>query len=652
MQSGRNLTSSEQLYKTFSVGIQIGSYLTIPVETRAVLQIVNLEKRFGARTLFSGVSFTLTRGERLSLVGRNGTGKSTLFRMILDQEHPDEGEIVVPKGYTIGHLSQHLKFSEPTILAEACRGLPADSIGEEYKAEIILTGLGFTEEDLLKPASQFSGGFQIRIELARVLLSEPNLLLLDEPTNYLDIVSARWLEEFLKSWPNEMMLISHDRTFLDAVSTHTMIIHRQGVRRVQGKTQKLYDVIAQDEIVHEQTRLNKEKKKQDLERFIAKNSARASTAAMAQSRVKQLEKLDIEEELQEAPVLDFDFTGAQFFGRYLVEVNDVSFAYPNVDPKTPSREILRDFSLAIGKRDRIGVIGKNGRGKSTFLKILAGELAPTAGSVAPSVNTSIGYFGQTNIQRLSENLTVEDEISSVNPQMHRTKVRGICGTMMFSGDDALKRIKLLSGGERSRVLLGKLLAQPTNLLLLDEPTNHLDVESVAALVKSLESYEGAVVLVTHDEFMLRALATRLVVFTEQGAQLLEGNYEYFLSRGGWEDAATAASAPTEQVSGAGAGSKPLSPGNLARERERMLSRLDKRISDVENKIEALEDRLKENEALMMKAVEAADGDEAGRLGMASANLSGQIEDLFGEFERLTAERKTAEQKTGAEEGAA
>lgn len=607
-----------------------------------MLQVVNLEKRFGARVLFSGVSFTLTRGERLALVGRNGTGKSTLFRMILEEEHPDEGEIVTPKGYTIGHLSQHLKFSEPTILAEACRGLPAGSEGEEYKAEIILSGLGFSEEDLLKPASQFSGGFQIRLELARVLLSEPNLLLLDEPTNYLDIVSARWLEEFLREWPNEMMLISHDRTFLDAVSTHTMIIHRQGARRVQGKTQKLYDVIAQDEIVYEQTRQNKEKKKQDLERFIAKNSARASTAAMAQSRVKQLEKLEVGEELQEAAVLDFDFTGAPFFGRYLVEVNNVSFAYPATDRSKPAREILNDFTLAIGKKDRIAVIGKNGRGKSTFLKLLAAELTPTAGVVAPSLNTSIGYFGQTNIQRLSESLTVEDEISSVNPQMHRTKIRGICGTMMFSGDDALKKIKLLSGGERSRVLLGKLLAQPTNLLLLDEPTNHLDVESVGALVKSLESYDGAVVLVTHDEFMLRALATRLVVFTENGAELLEGNYDYFLSRGGWEDTTSATAKPSDQVKSSGAAGSGVgtgaSPGNIAREQERTLARLEKRISEVEKRIIGLEEQLKVNETKMLAAIEKADGDEAGKIGMASAHLSGQIEDLFGDLEKLSTEK--------------
>jgi len=606
-----------------------------------VLQAVNLEKRFGARTLFTGVSLALTRGERLALVGRNGTGKSTLFRMILGEETPDEGEIVMPRGYTVGHLSQHLKFSEPNILAEACRGLPPGCEGDEYKAEIILSGLGFSEEDFSKPAASFSGGFQVRLELARVLLSEPNLLLLDEPTNYLDIVSARWLEEFLKRWPNEMMLISHDRTFLDAVSTHTMMIHRQGARRVQGKTQKLYDLVAQDEIIYEQTRVNKDKKKQDLERFIAKNSARASTAAMAQSRVKQLEKLEVGEELQETAVLDFDFTGAPFFGRYLAEINEISFAYPALERNKPERQILKNFTVAIGKHDRIGVIGKNGRGKSTFLKLLAKELQPSSGAVVNSINTRIGYFGQTNISRLTESLTVEDEISSVNPQMPRTKIRGICGTMMFSGDDALKKIKLLSGGERSRVLLGKLLAQPTNLLLLDEPTNHLDVESVGALVKSLDAYEGSVVLVTHDEFMLRALATRLVVFTENGAELLEGGYDYFLSRGGWEDTASATAKPSAVLSEKPAAAPELST-NIPRDRERALTRLDKQIGDVEGKITALEERLKLNETKMLEAVHSTDGELAGRIGMASADLSGQIEDLFGELERLTKEKTELE----------
>jgi len=496
-----------------------------------VLQVINVEKSYGDRTLFKGVSFSLTPGERLALVGRNGTGKSTIFKLILDEEHPDQGEVILPKGYRVGHLSQHLEFSQPSILREACLGLPPDRADEEYKAEIILSGLGFSIEDFERPASSFSGGFQVRLELARVLLSEPNLLLLDEPTNYLDIVSARWLERFLCDWEGELIMISHDRAFLDAVSTHTMIIHRGKARRVQGRTQKLYDLLAEEETIHEQTRLNQDKKRKEVEQFVNRFKAKAGTASLAQSRMKMLEKMEMPEELIEVPVLDFSFTGIPFFGKSLVELENGVFSFPPGNSNPNPTPILKDFGFVCRPGDRIGVIGKNGKGKSTLLRLLAGELKLSSGEIRSSPHTKIGYFGQTNIQRLSKSLTVEEEIASTNHNMHRTRVRSICGTMMFTGDDGTKKISVLSGGEKSRVLLGKLIAQPSNLLLLDEPTNHLDLESIAALVDSLAVYEGAVLLVTHDEYMLPKLAKRLIVFSDEGVTLLEGDYDYFLSRG-------------------------------------------------------------------------------------------------------------------------
>jgi ATP-binding cassette subfamily F protein 3 len=619
-----------------------------------VLQVINVEKSYGDRTLFKGVSFSLTPGERLALVGRNGTGKSTLFKLILEEDHPDEGEVILPKGYRVGHLSQHLEFNQPTILREACLGLPPDRMDEEYKAEIILSGLGFSIEDFERPASSFSGGFQIRLELARVLLSEPNLLLLDEPTNYLDIVSARWLERFLCDWEGELIMISHDRAFLDAVSTHTMIIHRGKARRVQGRTQKLYDLLAEEETIHEQTRLNQEKKRKEVEQFVNKFKAKAGTASLAQSRMKMLEKMEVPEELIEVPVLDFNFTGIPFFGKSLIELENGSFSFPPTPSKSTPTEIIKDFTVVVRPGDRIGVIGKNGKGKSTLLRLLASELKLTSGEIRSSPHTKIGYFGQTNIQRLSKNLTVEEEIASTNHNMHRTRVRSICGTMMFTGDDGEKKISVLSGGEKSRVLLGKLIAQPSNLLLLDEPTNHLDLESIAALVDSLAQYEGAVMLVTHDEFMLRKLATRLIVFSDEGVNILEGNYDYFLSRGGWGDGDDTPSSSSSSKPAAPAPA-PAKSSNLDRkdrakqrqDRSKVIGPLEKEIASVEKQIVTLEESIKRNETLMAEAASASQGAKTDVFKMAelsreTAAAKKRIDELFETLEDLSSKLTSSE----------
>ena len=496
-----------------------------------MLQVSDLSKQYGERVLFEEVSFGMQPGEKLGLVGRNGCGKSTLFRIIMGTEHPDSGNITFPKDYRIGHLEQHLKFTKPTVLEEACLGLPAYSRDyEEYKAEMILGGLGFSYEDMvLKAPSEFSGGYQIRINLAKLLLSEPNLLLLDEPTNYLDIVSVRWLTDFLKQWEGEIIMISHDREFMDAITTHSMLIHRGAVRKIPGKTAKLYEQVSVDEEIYEKTRVNEEKKRKELELFISRFRAQAAKAAMVQSKIKALERMGRKEELQDEEVLDFQFSTAEFPGKQMVEAKDISFAYDQ------QPELFSGLGFQINKGDRIGIIGKNGKGKSTLLKLIAQEIKPANGDFSFSPNLKIGYFGQTNISRLSPKMTVEQEIESANPRLHVTKVRAICGTMMFSGDDAHKKISMLSGGEKSRVLLGKILAEPTNFLMLDEPTNHLDMESIEALVESLKDYPGAVMIVTHSEMILRELATSLIYFKGDKPEFFPHDYKYFLDKVGWEE---------------------------------------------------------------------------------------------------------------------
>ena len=297
-----------------------------------MLQVSGLSKFYGEQRIFEDASLILNSKERLGLVGRNGSGKSTLFRLILGQEHQENGVINLPRGYRVGHLSQHLQFTEPTILQESCLGLPPEEQGLTYKAEIMLSGLGFSEADYHRHPNEFSGGFQIRVNLAKLLLSEPDLLLLDEPTNYLDILSARWLRGVLKNWKRELILITHDRDFMNSVTTHTALVYRGQFRKIEGPTDKLYETIALDEEVYEKTRVNDEKKKKDLEQFINRFRAKASKASLVQSRVKALERMDTKDALTQESTLEFAFRSIPFFGKTLFEVDDVSFGY---DPKVP-----------------------------------------------------------------------------------------------------------------------------------------------------------------------------------------------------------------------------------------------------------------------------------------------------------------------------
>jgi len=470
-----------------------------------MLQINNLSLSFCGEELLDDISFNIHSGERIGLVGRNGSGKTTLFKLITGEIHTDEGNISIPKNYTIGYLKQHLQFTEDTVLQEACLGLKEDDKDQIWKAEKILSGLGFSEDEFYKSPLEFSGGFQVRLNLAKVLLAEPHLLLLDEPTNYLDIISIRWLTRFLQRWENELIIITHERDFMNSITTHTMGIHRKKIKKIEGDTIKLFEQIALEEEVYEKTRRKEDK-----------------------SRIKALEKMGKKEELRKVTDLGFRFNSLEFEANYLMNIEEISFGY------SPERTLIEKLSLYIGKNDRICVIGKNGKGKSTLLRLLAGELDPNEGKITSHPNCKIGYFGQTNIERLKPTLTIEQEFSALRPDMTYTDIRKTCGAMMFSGDAALKKISVLSGGEKSRVSLGKILLSPTNMLLLDEPTNHLDVESCDSMITALDEFPGAVIIVTHSEMFLHHLARKLIVFNEDRVFVFDGTYQDFLDRVGWE----------------------------------------------------------------------------------------------------------------------
>ncbi|MDR2426625.1 MAG: ATP-binding cassette domain-containing protein [Endomicrobium sp.] len=494
-----------------------------------MIKIANLNKSFGSRILFDNLNLSVNEKERVGLVGRNGHGKTTLFKIILGETEYDSGSVSMPKNYKIGYLEQHINFTKQTAVEEACLALPKMEKNEQWKVEKILSGLGFSSSDMLKNPLDFSGGYKIRINLAKVLLSDANMLMLDEPNNYLDIVAIRWLSSFLRGWKGELMLITHDRNFMDSVITHCAAIHRTKIRKTYGNTQKLYEQIEKEEEIYEKTRQNQEKKRKQTEIFIRRFRAKARLAGMVQSRIKCLEKQGNMEELPEIENLDFSFSGIAFHAAKMLGVHNLGFGY------TADNMLMQKLSFDILKKDRICVIGKNGKGKSTLLKLLAERIVPIEGSIKKHPDLKISYFVQSDSTNLIAQRTVFEEIMSTDSECLPQKARNIAGAMMFSGDDVSKQIKVLSGGEKSRVLLGKILVKPAHLLLLDEPTNHLDMESCESLIEAIEEFEGSVIMVTHNEELLHNIAKRLIVFDRGRVSVFEGSYRDFLNGRGWED---------------------------------------------------------------------------------------------------------------------
>lgn len=599
-----------------------------------MIGIENLTKSYGSQVLFENISFKINSQERIGLVGRNGHGKTTLFRIITGEEPYDSGSISIPKRYRIGYVRQHIDFTEETVLKEGMRGLLETERDHYWKVEKILAGLGFSAEDMKRHPSRFSGGFQVRLNLAKVLVSEPDLLLLDEPTNYLDITSIRWIERFLVSWPRELMLISHDRSFVDKVVTHTIGIHRKKVRKLAGNTEKYYSQIAQEEEVYEKTRINDERREKEIRQFITRFRAKARLANMVQSRIKTLEKLEKRDKLENIQTLDFSFRCVPYAGKNAMDIRNISFQYQ------PDKPMIRNFSMFIGNRDRVCIIGKNGKGKTTLLKLIAGMLTPMEGQIVFNPNIRMGVFEQTNVETLDRRRTVEDELLYCNKDVDRQLARNVCGAMMFEGDAALKKIEVLSGGEKSRVMLGKLLVTPLNLLLLDEPTNHFDMDSCDALLAAVDNFDGTVIVVTHNEMFLHAIAERLIVFQGNRIEVFEGGYQRFLEKRGWDEETpensfqdkTADLLDTSKIS-----RKELRRrrSEIIAERSRILKPIGQRIEKAEREIEIREQELKQLNEAMVQASQTQDGKRIAILSQDLHRYQTEIGRLFDELEEAT-----------------
>lgn len=602
-----------------------------------MLNIDNISKGFGDQLLLTETGLQVNPGERIGLVGRNGHGKTTLLNMITGTDYPDEGTISFPSGYRLGFLPQKIEFTRKRVIDEAMLGLLEHEKDHYWKSEKILAGLGFSVYDLKKNPASFSGGFQVRLNLAKVLVSDPDLLILDEPTNYLDITSIRWIARFLIGWPREVLLVTHDRGFMDKVVTHVAGIHRTKIKKIKGNTSKYYFQIAQDEEIWEKTRVNEAKKRKEIEQFITRFRAKARLANMVQSRIKTLEKTQTKEKLQQVKQLDFQFNSMPFAGKQLLIAEDLSFSWPNNSP------LFENLSLTVYPKDRIAVIGKNGKGKTTLLKVLHGDLDADSGRVKINPGVHTGYFEQTNIQTLNDNFSIEEELLAAFENSDRQAVRNICGAMMFEKDTALKKISVLSGGEKSRVMLAKLLMTPLNLLLLDEPSNHLDMESCDAFIEAIEAFEGAALLVTHNEMFLHALANRLVIFKDDQVEVFEGTYSEFLQKQGWDDEVQA---PEKRKKTPALTKKQIrqKKSDIITEKSKQIQPVKREINGLENDIQTNDTMIAETNKQLLDASINIDGKKIQALSKKLADLETENELLFERLEKQTALFDTLELK--------
>ncbi len=591
-----------------------------------MISVNTLSKSYGSRVLFDGLSFNVGENEKIGLVGRNGHGKTTLLKMIMGQEEYDAGEIQIPREYKIGYLEQHINFKYQTVIEEVSASMPKSEQDTKWKAEKILAGLGFSQDDFFRNPLEFSGGYKIRMNLAKILLSDSDMLLLDEPNNYLDIVAMRWLVKFLKSWKGEIILITHDRYFMDQVITHTVAIHRNKAKKIEGNTSKLYEQIAKEEEIYEKTRLNMEKKRKKTELFIRRFRAKARLAGMVQSRIKCLEKQENMEGLTEIETLDFSFTDAQFEANKMMGVYSLKFGYDR------NKILIDNLDLEILKNERICVIGKNGKGKSTLLKLLSGRIKPLEGNIKPHPELKIAYFVQSDAADLNPSQTIYEAILSSSADCLPQRARNISGGMMFAGDDAMKKISILSGGEKSRVLLGKILVKPAHLLLLDEPTNHLDLESTEALIDAIDDFKGSVIVVTHNEELLHAVAKKLIIFDRDKASFFNGTYSEFLEMRGWEDESSEIKEKSANIK------KTYTKEDVKKIRAAIIQEKSKALKPLETKIKRLEEEILKKEhsieeitKLLVKACEEknvaflADGPKQSKL------IKEQLKQLYVEL---------------------
>ena len=471
-----------------------------------MLTIDHISMEFSSRPVLDDITFLINRKERIALVGKNGAGKTTLLRLIAGEYQPTSGRIARETDMTIGYLPQVMLFHDDrTLREEMMRVAHEDEARFVAEMDRTVIGLGFERRDFDRPCSEFSGGWRMRIELAKILLSHPDLLLLDEPTNHLDIESIQWLEDFLKSSPSAVLMVSHDRAFIDNVCNRTIEITLGRIYDYNVNYSKFVELRKERHEQQVRAYQNQQKMIQDTEEFIERFRYKATKAVQVQSRIKQLEKLErLEVDLEDTSRLNLRFPPAPRSGDFPLIIEDLRKDFG-------SHNVFHDVTFTIRRGEKVAFVGKNGEGKTTLVKCIMGQL-DYLGTLKIGHNVKIGYFAQNQAALLDENLTVFETIDYVAVGDIRTKIRDILGAFMFGGEASDKKVKVLSGGERSRLAMIRLLLEPCNLLILDEPTNHLDMQSKDVLKAALQDFNGTLICVSHDRDFLNGLVSKVYEF--------------------------------------------------------------------------------------------------------------------------------------------
>ena len=471
-----------------------------------MLTIDHISMEFSSRPVLDDITFLINRKERIALVGKNGAGKTTLLRLIAGEYQPTSGRIARETDMTIGYLPQVMLFHDDrTLREEMMRVAHEDEARFVAEMDRTVIGLGFERKDFDRPCSEFSGGWRMRIELAKILLSHPDLLLLDEPTNHLDIESIQWLEDFLKTSPSAVLMVSHDRAFIDNVCNRTIEITLGRIYDYNVNYSKFVELRKERHEQQVRAYQNQQKMIQDTEEFIERFRYKATKAVQVQSRIKQLEKLErLEVDLDDTSRLNLRFPPAPRSGDFPIIIEDLRKDFG-------SHNVFHDVTFTIRRGEKVAFVGKNGEGKTTLVKCIMGQL-DYLGTLKIGHNVKIGYFAQNQAALLDENLTVFETIDYVAVGDIRTKIRDILGAFMFGGEASDKKVKVLSGGERSRLAMIRLLLEPCNLLILDEPTNHLDMQSKDVLKAALQDFNGTLICVSHDRDFLNGLVSKVYEF--------------------------------------------------------------------------------------------------------------------------------------------
>ena len=642
-----------------------------------MLNVTGISKSYSDQELFSGVSFNVGMSDRIAVIGRNGTGKTTLFEIIAGNIMPDSGSISLRRDTAIGYLRQDVQTSSGRALLEHVsssshvvsdlahkirliqEGLAEEKdketvtgllkeLGElqhlyeakggydsEHEAKIVLSGLGFAESDFGRALSEFSGGWQTRIELARLLFLNPDILLLDEPTNYLDLETQRWFENYLKRYHGAVLVTSHDRAFLNNVASKILSIEDDGVIFYRGNYDS-YVLAREKDIKTQQAAARRQELKISRQmRFIERFRAKNTRASQVQSRIKQLEKMEQVTVPRSTKKIKFNFPEPPRSGRVVIELKHVDKSYGQ-------HVVYRDLNLALERGDRAAIVGINGAGKTTLLRILAGVLPFESGQRIIGHNVTTAYFAQYYIESLNPRSSIIEELRSAAPDEPEQRLRGLLGAFLFSGDDVTKNISVLSGGEKTRVAIARMLIRPANFLLLDEPTNHLDIPSREILTDALNAYKGTLCFITHDRMLIREIANKIIEVRDGRITVFLGSYDDYLQ----QSAASYAVTNTEENRSHGRQPHGLSTtvqkrrrkaleARLRNEYYRVISPINQRIAAIEQEVTVITERIKEIEPIMADPAHYEDPQNIVAVNREYAVLRKKVARLTNEWDGLT-----------------